>query len=128
MEYKGYLGKVEYDDAAGLFHGEVLNLRDVVTFQGASVEELRRAFRESVEDYLAFCAGRGEAPEKPFSGTFTVRIPPELHRDAALRARLAGKSLNGWLADLLGEAVADPPAPQPGARPHAGRVHYAVNE
>jgi predicted HicB family RNase H-like nuclease len=101
MEYKGYLGHVEYDDEAGCFHGEVANLRDVITFQGESVDELRRAFRESVDDYLAFCAARGEEPEKPYSGTFTVRIPPELHRDIALRARVAGKSLNGWVTDLL---------------------------
>ncbi len=55
MEYKGYIGKVEFDDQAAIFHGEVVNLRDVVTFEGESVEELRKAFRESVEDYLAFC-------------------------------------------------------------------------
>jgi predicted HicB family RNase H-like nuclease len=108
MEYKGYLGRVEYDDEAGVFHGEVVNLRDVITFQGESVDELRRAFRESVDDYLAFCAARGEEPEKPYSGTFTVRIPPELHRDIALRARMAGKSLNGWVTDLLEQAAALP--------------------
>ena len=54
MEYKGYIGKVEYDDEAGIFHGEVVNLRDVITFGGESVPELRRAFQESVDDYLAF--------------------------------------------------------------------------
>ena len=80
MEYKGYIGKVEFDDDADIFHGEVINLRDVITFQGDSVEEIRQAFRESVDDYLAFCAERNEEPEKPFSGKFVVRIPPELHR------------------------------------------------
>jgi predicted HicB family RNase H-like nuclease len=111
MEYRGYLGHVEYDDKAGIFHGEVVNLRDVITFQGESVDELRRAFRESVDDYLAFCAARGEEPEKPYSGTFTVRIPPDLHRDIALRARMAGKSLNGWVTDLLGQAASLPEPP-----------------
>ena len=106
MEYKGYLGRVEYDDEAGIFHGEVINLRDVITFQGETVQELRTAFQESVEDYLAFCAERGEEPERPYSGTFTVRIPPELHRDAALQARLRHKSLNSWVAGLLAEATA----------------------
>ncbi len=63
MEYKGYLGKVEFDDEASLFHGEVVNTRDVITFQGKSVAELRKVFRVSVDDYLAFCAGRGEQAE-----------------------------------------------------------------
>jgi predicted HicB family RNase H-like nuclease len=132
MEYKGYLGWVEYDDEASLFHGEVTNLRDVITFQGESVEELRRAFRESVDDYLAFCEERGEEPEKPYSGTFTVRISPELHRDIALRARIAGKSLNAWVTDLLGQAVTDQleqPAPQSGrSRYRARKTYVVVNE
>jgi predicted HicB family RNase H-like nuclease len=105
MDYKGYIGKVEYDDEAGLFHGEVINLRDVITFAGETVQELRQAFQESVEDYLAFCAERGEEPEKPFSGTFTVRIPPELHRAIAVQARLSNKSLNSWLGEVLTNTV-----------------------
>jgi len=105
MNYKGYIGKVEYDDEAGLFHGEVINLRDVITFAGETVQELRQAFQDSVEDYLAFCAERGEEPEKPFSGTFTVRIPPELHRAIAVQARLSNQSLNSWLGDMLATTV-----------------------
>jgi len=101
MQYKGYTAKVEYDDEAGLFHGHVLNLRDVITFQGTSVEELRREFRESVDDYLEWCVERHEAPEKPFSGKFLVRLEPSLHRDIASRAALAGESLNTWVADVL---------------------------
>ena len=62
MEYKGYIGKVEIDDAAGILHGEVINIRDEVTFEGASVAEMQKAFRESVDDYLEFCAQRRESP------------------------------------------------------------------
>ena len=64
MEYKGYIGRVELDDEAGLFHGEVINTRDVITFQGTSVEELRQAFADSIEDYLEFCKERGEEPDR----------------------------------------------------------------
>ena len=78
MQYKGYTGKVEFDDEAEIFHGEVIGLRDVITFQGRTVDEVKGAFRESVDDYLAFCAKRGEEPEKPFTGKFVVRIPPDL--------------------------------------------------
>lgn len=59
MQYKGSLGHVEFDDAAGLLHGEVVDLRDVATFQGMSVEELEKAFRESIDDYLEFCEEPG---------------------------------------------------------------------
>ena len=106
MEYKGYIGKVEFDDDDGIFYGEVINLRDVVTFEGESVQELRQAFHDSVDDYLAFCAQRGEEPEKPFSGTFTVRVPPDLHRDISLQARLAHQSLNNWVSETLHDRVA----------------------
>jgi predicted HicB family RNase H-like nuclease len=101
MNYKGYEGVVEYDDEAKVFHGEVTNMRDVVTFQGKSVQELERAFRESVEDYLAFCKSRNEKPEKPFSGNVLLRMPPALHRRIALEARRKGKSVNRYIVDRL---------------------------
>jgi predicted HicB family RNase H-like nuclease len=105
MEYKGYVGKVEFDDEAGTFHGEVLDTRDVITFQGRSVQELKTAFRDSIDDYLAFCEERGEEPNKPFSGQFVARIPPDLHRRVNLAARISGKSLNAWVVDQLQKAV-----------------------
>ena len=105
MKYKGYTAKIEFDDQANVFHGEVLNLRDVITFQGRTVEELRNAFHDSVEDYLDFCAHRNESPEKPYSGRFVVRLAPSLHRAIATQARLADKSLNAWLQDVLREKV-----------------------
>lgn len=113
MEYKGYLGKVEFDDEAGVFHGEVVNTRDVITFQGQSVAELKKAFHDSVNDYLAFCAKRGEEPDKPFSGQFVTRIPPDLHRKVNMAASLAGKSLNAWVAEQLELAVAESEAAKP---------------
>jgi predicted HicB family RNase H-like nuclease len=106
MEHNGYVGKVEFDDQAGVFHGEVINTRDVITFQGKSVTELKKAFHDSVEDYLAFCASREEEPEKPFSGQFLTRISPDLHRQINLAATIAGKSLNAWVAEQLESALA----------------------
>lgn len=81
MEYKGYIGVVEFDDEAGVFHGEVVNTRDVITFQGKAVAEIKKAFRESVDDYLQFCKGRGEEPDKPFSGELIV--PHEIRADSS---------------------------------------------
>jgi predicted HicB family RNase H-like nuclease len=101
MEYKGYIGQVEFDDDASIFHGEVINLRDVVTFQGATVAELRKGLQDSVDDYLEFCAERGESPEKPYSGKFMVRVEPELHKAVAMHAKVEHKSLNAWVHDAL---------------------------
>lgn len=106
MEYKGYIGRVEFDDDAGVFHGEIINTRDVITFQGESVAGLKRAFRDSVDDYLAFCRERGEPPDKPFSGQFLTRIPPDLHRQVNTAAALSNQSLNAWVREQLENAVA----------------------
>ncbi|HJT34724.1 MAG TPA: type II toxin-antitoxin system HicB family antitoxin [Pirellulales bacterium] len=105
MQYKGYIGKVEFDDEANVFHGDVINTRDVITFEGQSVAELKKAFKESIDDYRAFCASRGEEPDKPFSGQFVTRIPPDLHRQIDIAARLSGKSLNAWVSEQLQSAV-----------------------
>ena len=107
MEYKGYFSKVEFDDDANIFHGEVINLRDVITFEGETVKELKQAFQDSVDDYLDFCADRGENPEKPYSGKFVVRVEPELHKNISIEARKAGKSLNVWVSDAISKALND---------------------
>jgi predicted HicB family RNase H-like nuclease len=105
MEYKGYLAHIEFDDEANLFHGEVVNIRDVITFQGKSVDELHQAFKDSVEDYLLFCAERGEEPDHPFTGRLTVYLSPEQHRKIILVAEKAGKELNRWIAEVLDHAA-----------------------
>ncbi len=101
MKYKGYQAKVEFDDDRNLFHGEVLGVRDVITFQGSSVKDLRVALKDSVEDYLAFCKRRGEAPEKAYSGRFLIRLTVKQHQKIAEAARKAGLSLNRWIAARL---------------------------
>ncbi len=107
MEYKGYFAKVEFDDDANIFHGEIFNLRDVITFEGETVSELKQAFKDSVDDYLDYCAERGEKPEKPYSGKFVVRVEPELHKNITIEARKMGKSLNVWVKDALSKALKD---------------------
>jgi len=105
LKYKGYIGKVDFDANEDLFHGEVINTRDVITFQGKSVRELKKSLKDSVDDYLDFCKERGEEPDKPFSGQFIVRIPPEIHREAFIEAKKSGKSLNAWVKEAIGKAV-----------------------
>jgi predicted HicB family RNase H-like nuclease len=105
MKYKGYTGIVQFDPDAEIFHGEVVDTRDVITFQGKTVKELTQAFKDSIDDYLAFCQERGEQPDKPFSGKFLVRLPPDLHHKVHLKASESGKSLNQWVREVLRRAV-----------------------
>ena len=101
MKHKGYEGSVTFDDEAELFHGEVINTKDVITFQGSTVKELKKAFKESIDDYLAFCEERGEKPEKPFSGNLVIRIDPELHKKLAIQAKKKRQSLNTLIEERL---------------------------
>ena len=101
MEYKGYHATVEYDQDADVFHGEVVNTRTVLTFQGRSVDALKAALQDTVEDYLAWCAERGKEPEKPYSGKLLVRIAPEVHRRLSIEAAKIGKSLNALITERL---------------------------
>ena len=97
MMYKGYVGEVEYDDEYKIFSGSVINTRTVITFQGASVDELNKEFQLSVDDYLEWCKEDGIDPEKPYSGKFNVRLKPNTHQRAAVKAKTLGMSLNSFI-------------------------------
>lgn len=105
IRYKNYVGVVEYDDEGKIFTGEVISLRDVVTFQGRTAAELEKSFKQSVDLYLEMCERDGVEPQKPFSGRFNLRIDPELHRQLAERAALEKVSLNEYVTHVLKEAV-----------------------
>ena len=105
MNYKGYLGTVEYDDQAKIFHGDIINTRDVITFQGTTVKEIERAFRDSIDDYLAWCKEDGVEPEKPYSGRFNVRLSPELHRQIAVIAKKKRVSLNSFVEKAITDEI-----------------------
>jgi predicted HicB family RNase H-like nuclease len=105
MTYKGYKARVEYDSDDECFIGHLAGVNDVVGFHATSVKDLKSAFHEAVDDYIATCKKVGKAPEKPFSGKVMFRIAPHVHADAVLAAQLAGKSLNQWAEEVLREAA-----------------------
>jgi predicted HicB family RNase H-like nuclease len=105
MTYKGYYGVVQYDDEAKIFHGEVINTRTVITFQGTTVDEIETSFRDSVDDYLDWCKERNKEPEKPFSGKFVLRLSPDLHRKLNLKAKMTNTSLNSFIVQTLEKAA-----------------------
>ena len=106
MDYKGYIGTVEYDAMAKIFHGDIVNTRDVITFQGKTVDEIEKAFHDSVDDYISWCKEEGVEPEKPYSGKFNVRLPPELHRQLAILAKKRRVSLNSVVEKAISNEIA----------------------
>jgi predicted HicB family RNase H-like nuclease len=96
---------IEFDPSIDAFHGRVVGLQDVVTFEGRSLDELRREMAESVEDYLELCEQVGKDPERPYRGEFLVRTTSELHRAAATEAEASGLSLNAWVEAAIATVV-----------------------
>ncbi|MCY1357172.1 HicB family protein [compost metagenome] len=107
MTYKGYTARIEFDERDDIFVGRLLGVRDIISFHGNSVAELRTQFHLAVDDYLEDCAERGISPDKPASGKVMLRIRPEVHAAATIAAQAAGKSLNQW-ADEVFEQAASP--------------------
>ena len=122
MKYKGYTAVIEVDEESGMLHGRVIGLRDGIHFQGETVAKAKKSFEESVDDYLNFCASRSEAPEKPFSGKFMVRIPPALHRALVAKAEAHHLSLNA----LIEQTLADAFTPENVVKPKTSRIKSEV--
>ena len=101
MTYKNYMAKVIYDEDANIFHGEVINIRDVITFEGSSVIELQNSFKESIEDYLDFCRIRGETPNSSINGFLSLNIPISNQGLLINAAKKAGKDFEEWAIDAL---------------------------
>ena len=105
MTFKGYTARVEYDERDNLFVGRILGIRNIISFHGETVAQLRAEFELAVKDYLADCKEQGIHPEKPASGKLLLRMPPEVHGRAIVAAQAAGKSLNQWATEVLEDAA-----------------------
>jgi predicted HicB family RNase H-like nuclease len=105
MNYKGYSARIEYDDADEIFFGRIAGITDGVSFHADTVNDLKAAFHEAVNDYIQTCAAIGKQPQKSYSGQLMLRISPEVHAAAARAAELSGKSLNAWGEEALKQAA-----------------------
>lgn len=105
MHYKGYAARIEFDAEDEIFAGHIAGVNDVIGFHADTVVDLKAAFHEAVDDYLATCAELGKQPQKPYSGRVMFRIDPQVHADAARAAELSGKSLNEWAGEVLAKAA-----------------------
>ncbi len=105
MEYKGYLGSVEFSEEDSLFYGKVLGIRALISYEGENAHDLVNDFHGAVDDYLELCKERGEEPEKAYKGNFNIRISPDLHKAAVLAAMRNQTSLNAFVEHAISNAV-----------------------
>ena len=101
LEYKEFIGSVNYSDDDECFYGKIEGINDLVTFEGTSVTALKKAFKDAVADYLALCKEAGKEPYKSVKGSFNVRIEPKLHYSAIFTALKKGISLNQFVAEAI---------------------------
>jgi predicted HicB family RNase H-like nuclease len=108
LQYKGYSGSVEFSAEDGVLHGHVIDISDTLLYEGRSVKELTKMFRESVDDYLETCKEIGKKPEIPFKGSFNVRVKPNIHRLAVIRSNELRVSLNRFVESIIEKEVMKP--------------------
>jgi len=101
LKYKGYYARIAFDPSADAFHGRVIGIQDVIDFYGRTPDELRKEFKNSVEEYLAWCVEEGTKPEKAWLGKLTIRVDEDLRRRLAVVAAASGESINAWITTLL---------------------------
>ena len=104
MIHKGYTGTVEYSEEDACLFGRIAGISDIITYEGESVTEIRKAFEDAVDDYLKHCEETGKKPNKPYSGKFVLRLDPSIHAQLAVKAQASGKSLNQYAAEVLAHA------------------------
>ncbi len=105
LEYKGYTGTIEYSKEDGLLYGKVVGVKGLISYEGQTGNELEVDFKEAIDTYLTDCKEEGIEPEKPFKGSFNVRISPKLHKQAALLAMEDKMSLNNFVAESIRERI-----------------------
>jgi predicted HicB family RNase H-like nuclease len=101
LRYKDHYARIAFDPSADAFHGRVVGIQDVIDFYGRTPDELREEFKNSVEDYLAWCAEEGTKPEKTWIGRLTIRVDEDLHRRLVVAAAARSESVNAWITRLL---------------------------
>ena len=107
MEYKGYVGTVEFSAEDNILFGKVIGINGLVSYEGDSIRTLREDFKAAVDDYLEMCEAKGIEPQKCYKGNFNVRISPELHRSLALLAASHNTTLNATVEEALRKYVAN---------------------
>ncbi len=105
IEYKGYIGSVEFSEEDNLFFGKVMGIRSLISYEGENSTDLITDFHNAIEDYLEACKAEGREPEKAYKGSFNIRISPELHRQLVVCATSHQMSMNSFVENALRKSV-----------------------
>jgi len=105
LHYRGYTGSIRFSEEDAVFFGKVIGIKALVSFEGDSVSSITSDFHKAVDEYLEFCADQGKTPEKPYKGSFNVRISSELHRKLAVAASVRGMSLNSLVEHAIRQQI-----------------------
>jgi len=105
LNYKGYIGSVLFSEKDSVFHGKVIGIKSLISYEGDSVDTLTRDFKNAIDEYINDCLEHGDEPEKSFKGSFNVRVESDLHRKAAMAAHSKDISLNAFVEDAIRQAV-----------------------
>lgn len=106
IEYKGYIGSVEFSEEDSIFFGKVMGIRSLISYEGENAADLISDFHDAVDDYLSICEVEGREPEKAYKGSFNIRISPELHKQLVVCATSCQMSLNSFVEKALQKTVA----------------------
>ena len=106
MEYKNYVGSVEFSESDGVFFGKVMGIRAMISYEGTTAKELVEDFHGAIDDYLELCEEEGKEPERAYKGSFNVRVSPELHKQAVIYATSRQMSLNSLVESALRNSLA----------------------
>lgn len=105
MEYEGYYGSYELSTEDNVFYGKIEFIKDLVSYEGESAKEILVAFHDAVDDYIQTCQEQGKEADKPFKGSFNIRIGEDLHRQIALEASKHDMTINNFIKNTLKEKV-----------------------
>lgn len=101
IQYKGYVGSVEFSEEDGIFYGKVMGIRSLISYEGENAKDLINDFHAAVDDYLEMCKADGRVPETAYKGSFNIRISPDLHKKLVIYTTAHNISLNSYIESTL---------------------------
>ncbi len=108
LKYKGFIGSIEIELEDNTLYGKVLGLKKgtLITYEGNTIAELKKDFKDAVDDYIRLCEEENLPLKKSYSGSFNIRIPAEIHAQIAEISQAKGMSMNAFVSETLQRAVA----------------------
>ena len=106
IQYKGYVGSVEFSEEDGVFFGKVMGIRSLISYEGENAKELIKDFHGAIDDYLEYCKAEGKEPEIAFRGSFNIRLTPELHKKLYIYTTAHQMSINKYIEKTLEDSPA----------------------